>query len=141
MAEKLYKVNEVIPLGYQAPGAKSGKDVKADIYKPDKSKTVASPVTLTELGTTGTYRNDTDFTPDLEGEWQVVMYIDKGGGQTDNQVTKSFSVGGHNVDSIGDKVDQVDTDVTSIRQEFESGGLVEDIHTKVDELDTPPMAF
>jgi hypothetical protein len=105
MAEKLYKVNEVIELGYQAPNKETGLiGIVAEIYLPNKQKNSFHPdVTLVEVAATGTYRGE--FTPDEQGTWQVIMHKADG----DSQVTKSYSVGAYNVHSVGEAVDAVDT--------------------------------
>lgn len=155
MADKLYKMSELIDLNYQAPNKQSGLGgVVAEIYNPSKAN--VGSVALVEVTGTGTYCGA--FTPNAVGTWQVIMHKSDG----DGQVAKSFSVGAHNVHSVGEAVGAVntsvggvqttvngiDTNVDSIRGEFESGGLVVEIDTKLDSinnkvsaLDTPPMAF
>lgn len=138
MSDKLFKIGESIEVGYQAPNKQSElTGVVAEIYLPNKAKDSNFPdVELVEVGSTGTYRGS--FTPDQQGVWQVIMHKADG----DGQVTKSYSVGGYNVHSVGEKIDVVDDKVEVVE------GKADTIITKLDgiegsvgALDTPPMAF
>ena len=131
MAEKNYKVGEAVSLGYQAPNKESGLVIIAEIYLPDKTKDIVNfpDVTLVEVGSSGTYRDE--FSPDVEGTWQVITH--KAGG--DGQVVKNYSVGAHNVHSVGDLVAAVDNKIDVV------DGKVVALDIKVSALDTPPMAF
>jgi len=159
MSDKLFKIGESIEVGYQAPNKQSElTGVVAEIYLPNKAKDSNFPdVELVEVGSTGTYRGS--FTPDQQGVWQVIMHKADG----DGQVTKSYSVGGYNVHSVGEKIDVVDgkanelgTVVTEIDSKVDVvddkvevvEGKADTIITKLDgiegsvgALDTPPMAF
>jgi len=106
MADNLYKLGEPIEIGYQAPNAESDLVVKADIYKPDKTLYSLGNL-LIEIPNTGTYRGV--FTPIEEGTWQVVMYVEVDSFTTDGQITKAYSVGKHNIHSIGEMVSRLDT--------------------------------
>jgi hypothetical protein len=120
MADKQFKVNEVIELGYQAPNKESGLTVTAEIYLPNLAKDSLFPdVTLVEVESTGTYRGS--FTPDQEGTWQVITH--KAGG--DGQVVKNYSVGAHNVHSVGAAIADVDSDVAAV------GAAVADVDSDV----------
>lgn len=140
MADKLYKVDEAIELGYQAPNAESGlSGVIAEIYLPDGQKDSNFPdVILVEVGTTGTYRGA--FTPNEQGTWQVIMHKADG----DGQVAKFYSVGGYNVDSVGQAVIAVDTAVNLVDAAVGTvdskvttvDGKVDNVQTKVNEIDT-----
>ena len=131
MADQIYKVGEAIDLGYQAPGKQSSLTIIAEIYLPNKAKDSSFPdVSLTEVGSSGTYRGE--FTPDAEGTWQVVTSISPSG---DGQVVRNYSVGGHNVHSVGEAVANVDADIVVV------DGKIDSIATQVGNLDTPPMAF
>ena len=134
MAEKLYKVNEAIELGYQAPNKQSGlSGVVAEIYLPNKEKDSSFPdVTLVEVGNSGTYRGE--FTPDQQGTWQVIMHKDDG----DGQVTKNYSVGGYNVHSVGEAIDDIDSDVASLDTKVDTRADTTD--GKVDDLDSDVAA-
>jgi hypothetical protein len=144
MADKLFKVDEAIEFGYQAPNKESGLIVVAEVYLPNKAKDSTYPdITVGEIGTSGTYRGS--FVPNVEGTWQVIIHKDDG----DGQVSKSFSVGSHNVHSVGDAIALVSSDVAGVDD------AVADIDVKVDAVDTkvtaiqnqvdtlgaPPMAF
>ena len=130
MADKSFKINEAIVLGYQSPNKESGLTVLAEIYLPSTLQDTNFPnIVLVEVGSSGTYRGE--FVPDEPGVWQVIMY--KSGG--DGQVTKSFSVGSHNVHSVGEAIGTVASKVDAVQT------TVDNIASNVGALDTPPMAF
>ncbi len=156
MAEKFFKVGEEIEVFYQAPNKESGLTIVAEIYLPNGEKDSNFPdVTLDEMGGTGSYKNT--FTPDAQGEWRAIIHKDNG----DGQVVKRYSVGAHNVHSVGEAVGNVDGKASSIQSAVANldsdvaavDGKVDavqstanDIETKVDNLDTkvssldtPPM--
>ena len=167
MAEKMFKVNEAIEIIYQAPnketGLSGGSAPVAEIYLPNDAKDSGFPdVSLTEIGASGVYKGL--FTPDAQGEWKVTIH--KAGG--DGQVVKRYSVGLHNVSSVGEgvttvdgKVDTVDGKVTTVDGKVDTvdgkvvavdgkvDGVqttadsietkVDNLDTKVSSLDTPPM--
>lgn len=110
MAEKLYKVDESCQILYQAPNAESGLGgVEAEIYLPSGDKDSSFPdVTLTERGSTGTYVGE--FTPDAQGEWEVIIHKADG----DGQVVKRYSVGAYNVHSVGEGVSGINTAVADL---------------------------
>ena len=162
MAEKNLPVNEVIELGYQAPNKLSGLSGVnapiAEIYLPDTGsgpqKDSSQPdVELVEVGNTGTYRGE--FTPGSQGEWQVIMHKADG----DGQITRKYSVGAHNVHSVGEGVGAVEAKANSIAAAIDALPTTAEVDTvvdtrvdvtdakidaldiKVSELDTPPMAF
>lgn len=120
MAEKIFKVNEPIEIVYQAPNAESGLvNVRADIYDENHALfSVDNP--LTEVGNSGSYHGE--FTPDVQGEWEAVIYKFIDSSTRDGQVVKRYSVGAHNVHSIGQDVTVVD-------------GKANNIQTKVNEID------
>jgi len=132
MAVKNLPVNEAIELGYQAPNKESGLSGVnapiAEIYLPDtKEKDSNYPdVELIEVGNTGTYRGE--FIPLEQGEWQVIMHKEDG----DGQVTKKFSVGAHNVHSVGAAIAVVDADVAIV------DGNVDAVKAKTDTLPANP---
>jgi len=131
MSNKEYKVGEVIPLGYQAPGKESGLIIIAEIYLPSLEKDIINfpDVTLLEVGSSGTYRES--FVPNDSGTWQVITHKDDGSGQ----VVKNYSVGVHNVHSVGEAIADVVSDITDMDAKIIA------IDTKVSALETPPMAF
>jgi len=137
MADKNYKVNEVIDLGYQAPNKETGLTVIAEIYLPNKSKDSTFPdVVLVEVGNSGTYRGE--FTPDQVGTWQVLTYKEGG----DGQVVRNYSVGEHNVHSVGEAIGSVNAAVADVDSDVAAlDSKLDNIDSKVSALDTPPMAF
>lgn len=109
MADKLFKVGEPIPFGYQAPNKQSELVVIAEIYLPNKQKDSSYPdVYMDEVEDTGTYIGE--FTPDQQGNWQVICHLEDSSGQ----IVKGYSVGGHNIHSIGEKLVQVGNQIGSI---------------------------
>lgn len=157
MAEKNYKVDEVIKIVYQAPNKETGLTITAEIVLPGGAKDIGSfpDLTLVDVLSKGIYTGD--FTPDAQGEWQAIVH--KPGDE--GQVVKRYSVGAHNIHDIGEdvgivdvkvdtaiagvntvdgKVDTVDGKVVGVQNTADS------IETKVDNLtnitgalDTPPM--
>lgn len=111
MADKLFKVGEPISIGYQAPNKPSGLTIIAEIYLPGppKHKDSSYPdVTLEEVEDTGTYVGE--FTPDAQGNWQVICHLEDGSGQ----IVKGYSVGGHNIHSIGETLNAVNASIGNI---------------------------
>lgn len=135
MAEKNYKINEEIEVIYQAPNKESNLlAVTGAIFLPNGSQDSGhADFTLTERGNTGTYHGE--FVPDEEGDWQVIISKD---GLGEGQVTKRYSVGLHNVSSVGQDMAKDNT----VAKE----ATLDDVETKIDSivtsvasLDTPPM--
>jgi len=99
MAERNYKVNEVIDVVYQADKATSGLlDVTMEIYDETGAKDIVNfpDVVMTEVGTTGRYVGS--FTPDAVGEWKIMIAYNSG---SKGQVVKQYSVGNYNLDDVG----------------------------------------
>lgn len=94
------KVNKVIEVSYQTAGATSGlDDVKMDVYDADHAIDAGKGVAaMTEIGSTGRYY--ATFTPDVEGEWTVLIDSITAPGK----VVKKYTVVAHDVDSVGDAV-------------------------------------
>ena len=115
MAEKIFKVDEAIKVTYQAPKAETGlAGGVAEIFLPNGAKDSAFPdLSLTEMDTTGVYVGE--FIPDQQGEWIAVIHA----GTKKSQVIKRYSVGAHNIHSVGETVAGIDS--------------------KIDDIDTPPM--
>lgn len=128
MAEKIYKVGEPIQILYQAPNKQTGLTVIAEIWFYDTKDSNFPDITLSEIPDKGVYKGS--FTPDLEGEWKVIIHEDVTG---EGQVVKRYSVGAHNVHSVGEDVKGVDSKMGGIQTTL---GLIDD---KIDKLDTPPM--
>ena len=110
MAIKNYAVNEVIQVTYQTDGAKSGKTVIMEIFDETGAKDIINfpDVTMTEILTTGRY--DGSFTPDAQGEWVIMVSYDSGKGK----IVKQYSVGGYNLDDVGQKVTAIESQTTNI---------------------------
>jgi len=108
MAEKNFAINEAIQVTYQTDGAKSGETVTMEIFDETGAKDITNfpDVTMTEIDTSGRYSGS--FTPDAQGEWVVMVSYGTGKGK----VVKQYSVGGYNLDDIGQTVDAIDAKVT-----------------------------
>lgn len=167
MAEKIFRVDEVIELVYQAPNKESnlagGLAPVAEIYLPSDIKDSNFPdVALVEIGSSGIYKGI--FIPDQQGEWKVVIHKSDG----DGQVVKRYSVGAHNVDSVGQVVSGINTVVSDIDNDItvldskvvnldedvvaldvkvveldtkaeQTHTKLDNVVTKIDAIDTPPM--
>ena len=103
MAIKDYAVNEVINVEYNSDGFKSGVVVTMEIFDELLAKDIITfpDITMIERGTSGIY--DGSFTPDVQGEWLVLCYYGSGKGK----VIKKYSVGGYNLDGVGQKIDAI----------------------------------
>lgn len=155
-----YKINKQIEVTYQAAGATSGLlDVTMVIYDETHALDGVNfpDVTMTEIGSTGRYYGV--FTPDAEGEWNVLI----NSATKPGKVIKQFTVVTHDVDSVGDAVDglndiseaQVNTQVDTALADYDvptkteldaaegniRGGseTLGTIKTAVDDLASPPM--
>lgn len=139
MAEKQFKVDEAIEIVYQAPNKETGLTgvtaIIAEIYLPTDVKDSGFPdMELVEIGSSGVYNGT--FTPDIQGEWKVVIHKSDG----DGQVVKRYSVGAYNVNSVGAAIANVDSDVAAVDSTVVLiKSKVDAIDTKVSSLDTPPM--
>ena len=109
MGYKIFKVGEAIPIGYQTPNKQSGLTIIAEIYLPNKQKDSSFPdVELVEIEDTGAYAGE--FTPDQQGNWIVICHLEDGS----CQLVKGYSVGGHNIHSLGEKLTEIDNNVGMI---------------------------
>lgn len=135
MADRHYKVDEPIEIIYQAPNKQTGLTIEAEIILPGNVKDSNYPdLILTEVLGKGVYRGD--FTPDTQGEWKVVVHDDTG----DGQVVKRYPVGGHDVHSVGEKLNDIDTSIDDVDIQLDSVETkIDSISTQVGSLDTPPM--
>lgn len=158
MAEKNLLINELIEFVYQAPNATPGlSDITAEIYLPGNVKDEPNfpDIPLTEIDSTGEYVGS--FIPNAEGEWKVIIHRPG----SEGQVVKRFSVGAHNVHSVGEKSNSIQAAVADVDADVAVvGGVVttvdgkvdaidakavsietkvDNIDTKVSSLDTPPM--
>jgi len=89
---------------------------------------------LAEIGNSGIYKGS--FTPDQEGEWKAICHKADG----DGQVVKRFSVGLHNVHSVGQAVGGLNAGIDILDDKADTThSKLDDINTKVSSLDTPPM--
>lgn len=134
MAQKSYKVGEAIEVIYQAQNVESAVVINMETFDASKTIVAGGPIVMTELGASGRYY--ASFIPDAEGEWSVQIEKSDGSGK----VTKSFSVGQHNIQDIGAKVDTIDNSTTTLGTNI---GIVEGkldtANTKLDGMLSPPM--
>jgi len=111
MAQGIYKSGEQINLVYQAINCLSGAIPVGTVFDEGgvvdaaKSTSLTSQLLLGEKTGVAGGRYHGHFIPDAEGRWTIVIQ-DKNG---DGEVSKVYSVVGHNVDSIGDAVAALDT--------------------------------
>ena len=130
MAQGVYKNGEAIEVTYQATAAETGlDDVKMDVYDEshaiDAAKGVAA---MTEIGATGRYYGT--FTPDAEGKWTVMIdSVTRPG-----KVVKKYSVGAHNIDSVGDDIATADGKIVTV------DGKVVAVDGKIDALENVSKA-
>ena len=106
MAQGEYRINEAIEVTYQAKKSTSGlTDVIMEIYDETHAKDIVNfpDVTMVEIGSTGRYYGS--FTPDAEGIWNVMIDSASKSGE----VVKQFAVVGHNIDSLGDAIDSIES--------------------------------
>jgi len=93
----VYKVDEAIQVTYKSKKSVTGLTVKLDVFDEtgtlDATKSIAA---MAEPNTDGVYVGT--FTPDAQGEWLVYVYED---GKADEKVIEQYSVGGYNLDDIG----------------------------------------
>lgn len=110
MAIKNYKISEAINVEYNTDGFKTGETVTMEIFDETLAKDIITfpDVTMTERGTSGIY--DGSFTPDAQGEWLVLCYYGTGKGK----VIKKYSVGGYNLDAVGQKIDTIEGQTSGI---------------------------
>lgn len=99
MVQGNFKVGEDIEVVYQAKNAGTGLTIQMDVYDETHIINNSLSAQMSEIGSTGRYFGV--YSPDAEGPWTAVMYnISTGKGHA----VKTFMVGGHNIDSIGDAV-------------------------------------
>lgn len=136
MARRDYKVNEVIRIIYQAPGAASGATVTMVIYDETESLDGVNfpDVTMTEVASTGRYTGS--FTPDASGEWTIHISDSVGG-----KVVRQYSVGGYNIDGIGTSLENLnDVSTADVNNEVDTALSDYDGPTKA-ELDAAESAI
>lgn len=110
MALKNYPVNEIINVEYSTSSFKSGETVIMEIFDEAFVKDVIDfpDVPMVERADAPIY--DGSFTPDEQGEWLVLCSYSNGKGK----VIKKFSVGGYNLDSVGQKIDTIESQTTGL---------------------------
>ena len=109
MAQGEYKVGVAIETTYQAVNKATGKTIDYNVYDASHTLDAGKSGTMTEIGATGRYYGS--FTPDVEGLWNVIMINTT---DSNGPVVKQYAVAGHDIDSIGDAVAQIDTDLGNL---------------------------
>lgn len=104
MGQKDYAVGVAIPVEYSTDGFKSGEIVTMEIFDESLAKDAIDfpDVTMVERVAGSIY--DGSFTPDAQGEWLVLCSYGAGKGKR----IKKYSVGGYNLDAVGQKMDTVE---------------------------------
>ena len=110
MAVKNYAVNENIKIVYQTDGAKSGEIVTIEIFDETGAKDPIDfpDVVMTEILTSGRYEGI--FTPDVQGEWVIMISYGSGKGK----LVKQYSVGGYNLDDVGQIANAIGVQTSAI---------------------------
>lgn len=110
MGKKDYAVGVAIHVEYNTDGFKSGETVIMEIFDETLAKDLVNfpDVTMAERAAVPIY--DGLFTPDVQGEWLVLCSYGSGKGKR----IKKFSVGGYNLDSVGQKVDTIVSQTTGL---------------------------
>ncbi len=109
MAIKNYAVNEAINVEYNTDGLKSGETVTMEIFDETLVKDIITFPDVTMAERTDAPIYDGSFTPDVQGEWLVLCHY---GGK--GNVIKKYSVGGYDLDMVGQKIDTIKTQTSGI---------------------------
>ncbi len=110
MGQKDYKVGVAINVEYNTDGFKSGETVTMEIFDETLAKDIATFPDVTMLERTDAPIYDGSFTPDVQGEWLVLCSYGSGKGK----VIQKYSVGGYNLDSLGQTVGIIETQTAGI---------------------------
>jgi len=109
MSNKNYKINEAIQVSFKGKKAQSGLTIKMDVLDETGAlDVILSVAAMPEPNSDGVYVST--FTPDAQGEWLVYTYED---GKELEKVIKQYSVGGYNLDDLGQTVDAISIDTGS----------------------------
>jgi len=110
MGQKDYEVGVAIPVEYNTEGFKSGETVTMEIFDETLVKDAINfpDVTMVERVDAPIY--DGSFTPDVQGEWLVLCSYGSGKGK----VIKKYSVGGYNLDSVGQKIATIESQTAGL---------------------------
>lgn len=125
MANTLYKVNEPIKIDYQASGAALTCVVNMTIFNETDA------IDTVQTGVMSIVSNSFCYTktiiPNTVGNWRIEVNDDKGG-----KKPMAFSVGEHNVNSIGAGIILVQGALVNV------GTQLNTIESKIDDLEAPP---
>jgi len=110
MGQKDYAVGEPINVEYNTDGFKSGETVVMEIFDETSAKDVVNFPDVTMMERTDAPIYDGSFTPDAQGDWLVLCYYGTGKGK----VIRKYSVGGYNLNGIGQTVDTIEIQTSGI---------------------------
>ncbi len=110
MGQKDYKIGVAINVEYNTDGFKSGETATMEIFDETLIKDIVTFPDVTMLERTDAPIYDGSFTPDAQGEWLVLCSYGSGKGK----VIKKYSVGGYNLDSLGQTVDAIEIQTVGI---------------------------
>lgn len=110
MALKNYAVGEVINVEYNTDSFKSGETVIMEIFDETFAKDLINFPDVTMVERTDEPIYDGSFIPDTQGEWLVVCYY----GSDKGKRIRKFSVGGYNLDDVGQKIDTIEIQTTGL---------------------------
>lgn len=107
MAEQNYKINQAIKIDYQGTGSQTGLTVQMDVYDIADALDAGQSGVMVEYGTRGKYSKS--FAPNAAGDWRIEISDSVGG-----KAIRHFSVGAENINSIGGKIDTIDSAITNV---------------------------
>lgn len=116
MAQGQYKDGVQINLVYQAAGLLANAIPVGTVYDQGSAVHSAETTALTSALLAGELTDPADgrylghFTPNAEGMWTVVIKDKNGAGE----VTKMYDVAGHDLDSVGDAIATLDTNISDV---------------------------
>jgi hypothetical protein len=103
MGKKDYAIDEAINVEYSTDKFQSGKTVTMEIFDETFAKDAVNFPDVTMAERTDAPIYDGSFTPDTQGDWLVLCSYDGGKGKR----IKKYSVGGYNLDSVGQKIETI----------------------------------
>lgn len=139
----MYQVNDAIEITYQAAGAASGVIIHMDVYDETHNLDATQSLSgMTEIGSTGRYYGS--FTPDVIGNWTILMYEFPSG---KGKVVKKYEVGTHDIDAVGTKTDALpadpasSTDISTTEDNIRGADsdTLETLSDQMDVLESPAM--
>jgi len=125
----IYKVNNPIITAYQARNAATGETVVMSVFDETQAFDAAKSLSaMTEFGATGRYYGT--FTPDVVGDWTVLMHEANGKGPA----VKAYTVGSYGISDIGTSVEAISGAVIGdleVDIQAVSGAIISDLETDI----------